>query len=225
MSLYAISDLHLSFSVNKPMDIFPSWENYSGRLQKNWEAKIKQEDVVVIPGDISWGMTLEEAKEDFAFLHRLPGQKIIFKGNHDYWFTTKKKTEDFWKSNGFNTLNMLWNNSYEYENYAIGGTRGWTLEIKEETDKKILQRELGRMQLSLDSMRQKPLIFMHYPPLYKSLVFKEMIALFHKYHVTDVYYGHLHHKSCRYALTGDINGINYHLISADYLQFNPIKLK
>lgn len=221
MSLYAIGDLHLSLGVDKPMDIFRGWENYIEKLSQNWLAMIQPDDTVLIAGDVSWGMNLEEAREDFAFLHQLPGQKILLKGNHDYWFSTKKKVEDFFKINGFASLHILFNNSYLYEDYSLCGTRGWIREDGEPFNQKILSREAGRMKLSLDAAEKTPIVFMHYPPLYAGDSFEQMLSLLHSYHVQQVYYGHLHGKACKYATVGQIDGIEYHLISGDYLEFVP----
>lgn len=224
MSLYAIGDLHLSLGVDKPMDIFAGWENYVEKLTENWTAKIKPEDTVVIAGDISWGMTLQEAKEDFTFLHNLPGQKILLKGNHDYWFSTKRKVEDFFELNGWQTLHLLFNNSYEYDGFSICGTRGWINEPGEPANQKVLSREAGRMELSLQSANCQPLVFFHYPPIFIENQCVEMLEVLKKYQVKRVFYGHLHGKSCSYAVQGVRDGIDYRLISGDYIQFNPVRI-
>lgn len=225
MGLFAIGDLHLSFGVNKQMDIFSGWECYQQRLEENWREAIEKTDTVVIAGDISWGMTLEQAKKDFAFLESLPGQKILMKGNHDYWFSTRKKAEDFFAQEGFSSLRILFNNAFEYQDISICGTRSWINEPGQPQEQKVMDREVGRMKLSLSQARQQPLVFLHYPPLYRNNSFDKMIDLLQEYQVKEVYYGHLHEKACHYAVQGEIDGIRYRLISADYLQFKPLKIK
>ncbi len=225
MSLFAIGDLHLSFGVNKQMDIFSGWECYQQRLEENWREAIEKTDTVVIAGDISWGMTLEQAKKDFAFLESLPGQKILMKGNHDYWFSTRKKAEDFFAQEGFSSLRILFNNAFEYQDISICGTRSWINEPGQPQEQKVMDREVGRMKLSLSQASQQPLVFLHYPPLYRNNSFDKMIDLLQEYQVKEVYYGHLHEKACHYAVQGEIDGIRYRLISADYLQFKPLKIK
>ena len=225
MSLYVIGDLHLSFGTDKPMDVFAGWNNYVEKIEENWKQKVKQEDTVVVAGDISWGMDLAHAKDDFAFIHSLPGRKILLKGNHDYWFSTKKKVEDFFAENGFYTLHLLFNNSYEYEDFSLCGTRGWINEPGEPANKKVLLREAGRMELSLQSAGgRKPIAFLHYPPIYAGNQCDDMIEVFHKYGVKRVFYGHLHGKSCGGAVQGERDGIDYRLVSGDYIQFNPVRV-
>ena len=225
MSLYVIGDLHLSFGTDKPMDVFAGWNNYVEKIEENWKQKVKQEDTVVVAGDISWGMDLAHAKDDFAFIHSLPGRKILLKGNHDYWFSTKKKVEDFFAENGFYTLHLLFNNSYEYEDFSLCGTRGWINEPGEPANKKVLLREASRMELSLQSAGgRKPIAFLHYPPIYAGNQCDDMIEVFHKYDVKRVFYGHLHGKSCGGAVQGERDGIDYRLVSGDYIQFNPVRV-
>lgn len=227
MSLYAIADLHLSFGVDKPMDVFDGWDDYTDKLKDNWIKKVKPDDTVVIAGDISWAMSIEQAKEDFRFIHELPGKKIILKGNHDYWFQTKKKVDDFFEQNGFNSIRMLFNNAYEYGDLAICGTRGWMNEKGISPDKKILLREAGRLQLSLDAAKKTgktPIVFLHYPPIFENDVCKEIVDVLKQNNVKCCYYGHLHGKSCKNAVIGKKDGIEYSLISCDYIQFNPIKI-
>lgn len=225
MSLFAIGDLHLSFGVQKPMDIFPGWEGYTEKLENNWKSVVKEEDTVVIAGDVSWGMNLSQAREDFAFLDSLPGKKLLLKGNHDYWFATKKKTEDFFAQQGFSTLFILFNNAYEYEDLSICGTRSWINEPGEPKEQKVMQREVGRMQLSLSQAKGQPIAFLHYPPIYRNNCFQEMILLLKQSGVKELYYGHLHEKACKYAVEGKVDGINYHLISADHLNFMPLEIR
>lgn len=228
MSLFAIGDLHLSTSVDKPMDVFNGWENYVERLKLNWKNKIKDEDTIVLDGDISWGISLEQAKEDFSLINSLPGKKIILKGNHDYWWTTKSKMENFFELNCFNTLKILNNNHYKYEGFGICGTRGWINETNVEADKKVLLREAGRLNNSIISAKKdglSPIVFLHYPPIYASDYNYEILEVLHNHDIKQCYYGHIHGKGCDYAINGERDGINYTLISSDFLQFSPIKIK
>ena len=224
MSLFAIADLHLSLGADKPMDIFPGWAGSVEKLEKNWRENVRPEDTVVIAGDISWGLEIGETKEDFAFLDSLPGTKLLLKGNHDLWFSTKTKVERFFEENGFSTLKILFNNAYEYGDYAICGTRGW---MNDQTDKKVLLRECGRLRLSLEAgkkLGKKPLVFLHYPPVYGGGECYEILDVLLEYGIERVYYGHIHGYSAGYAINGIRNGIDFRLISCDYIQFNPIKI-
>lgn len=225
MKLFAIADTHLSFGVDKPMDVFRGWENYVERLKNFWESTISEEDTVMIAGDISWGMNLEEALPDFQFLHQLPGTKIFLKGNHDYWFGTKKKTEDFWKQHGLDSLNMLFNNFFPFGEYGICGTRGWLNEPGEPAQLKVIQREAARLRMSLDAClkeKKEPIVFLHYPPVSKSGNSEEITNVLEEYHIKRVYYGHLHGASHQHAIQGLYHGTNYTLIAGDYLRFEPI---
>lgn len=224
MSLFAIADLHLSLGVDKPMDVFPGWQGYVQKLEKNWRENVKPEDTVVIAGDISWALDISESVEDFAFLDSLPGTKILLKGNHDLWFSTKTKVERFFEEQGFSTLKILFNNAYEYEDYVICGTRGW---MNEQTEKKVLLRECGRLRLSLDAgkkMGKKPLVFLHYPPVYGGGECYEILQVLLEYDIRQVWYGHIHGYSAGYAINGERNGIDFRLISCDFIQFNPVKI-
>ena len=224
MSLYVIADLHLSFGTDKPMDIFGGWEDYAQQIQKNWISKVDVCDTVVIPGDISWGMDLEEARPDFEFLDKLPGKKILLKGNHDYYFSTKNKIDKFFSENSFKSLNFLSNNSYECGKYSICGTRGWVNEPGQAADSKILKREAGRLKLSLDSAKKEPIVFLHYPPIFRGGETVEILNVLREYKIKRVYYGHLHGRSCKYAAEGVVDGIYYKLISSDHLKFNLLKI-
>jgi len=228
LSLYTIGDLHLSLGSEKPMDIFGGWENYVEKLLVNWNSKIKADDTVVLVGDLSWAVTLQQAEKDFSFVNSLPGKKIILKGNHDYWWTTKNKMEKFYVEKGFNTLNILHNNHYQYEKYGICGTRGWINETVVESDKKVLLREAGRLNTSIVSAKNQgliPIVFLHYPPIYATNYNYEILEVLHNHDIKQCYYGHIHGKSCDYAINGERDGINYTLISSDYLQFSPKKIK
>lgn len=224
MSLFAIADLHLSLGVDKPMDVFPGWAGYVEKLKKNWRENVRPEDTVVVAGDISWGLDISEAKEDFAFLDRLPGTKILLKGNHDLWFSTKTKVEKFFAENGFSTLKILFNNAYEYGDRAICGTRGW---MNDPIEKKVLLRECGRLRMSLEEGKKfgkEPLVFLHYPPVFGGGECYEILDVLLEYGIKQVYYGHIHGYSSGYAINGIRNGIDFRLISCDFVQFNPVKI-
>ncbi len=233
MSIFVIADTHLSESTEKPMDIFGSrWNNWTEKLCKNWVDTVKEDDTVIIPGDISWAMTLEEAKKDFALLNSLPGNKIIGKGNHDYWWNTLRKNEEFFASEGFHTLKLLFNNSYLVENTVICGCRGWYNDDKNAPANadygKIVAREAGRLKLSLQSAEQygedkKRLVFFHFPPLFNEFVCREIIDVLKEYKITECFYGHIHGKYDIPQET-EFEGIKFTLISADYLDFKPCKI-
>ena len=224
MSLFAIADLHLSLGVDKPMDVFPGWAGYVEKLEKNWRENVRPEDTVVVAGDISWGLDISEAKEDFAFLDQLPGTKILLKGNHDLWFSTKTKVEKFFAENGFSTLKILFNNAYEYGDRAICGTRGW---MNDPIEKKVLLRECGRLRMSLEEGKKfgkEPLVFLHYPPVFGGGECYAILDVLLEYGIKQVYYGHIHGYSSGYAINGVRNGIDFRLISCDFVQFNPVKI-
>ena len=229
MAVFAIADLHLSLGTDKPMDIFRGWQNYLERLEKNWRALITDDDTVVIAGDISWAMKLEDCFEDFSFLNSLPGQKILLKGNHDYWWATKKKVDDYLESNHFDTIRILFNNCYVADGVTICGSRGWYYDADTQADIKVINREVGRLKLSLDSAKTsetKPVVFLHYPPVYGELECEEIMEALLSYDIKECYYGHLHgghtHKN---AVTGMYRGINMHLISCDYTEFMPVLVR
>jgi len=210
------------------MNIFGGWENYVEKLTENWHNNIKPDDTVVLVGDLSWGISLEQSESDLNFVNLLPGKKIILKGNHDFWWTTKNKMEVFFSQKGFNTLNILHNNHFEYEKIGICGTRGWINETSIEADKKVLAREAGRLNTSILSAKNKglePIVFLHYPPIYASNCNYEILEVLFKHGIKQCYYGHIHGKSCDYSINGERDGINYTLISSDYLHFNPLKIQ
>ena len=223
MALYAIGDTHLSLSSDKPMDVFGgSWEGYVEKLRAGF-AHVKPEDTVVLCGDLSWGMSLEEARADFAFLDALPGRKILLKGNHDYWWTTANKMNTFFQENGFTTLNILHNNCYFYGDLALCGTRGWFFEENAKPQSaKVFRREVMRLEASLKAAGEKPkIVFLHYPPRYKGYECPEILDLLAKYQVRRCFYGHLHGGSHRLATEGQWDGVEFRLVSADYLGFHP----
>ena len=227
MSLFVIADLHLPLGVNKPMDIFGGWDNYVEKLEYNWQKNVEEDDTVVIPGDISWAMGLEQAKKDFEFINKLNGTKIISKGNHDYWWNTKNKMDNFFAANGFNTINILHNNHYKYGEFGICGSRGWINESSEPADKKIVEREAQRLTMSIESALKEnllPIVFLHYPPIYGTSCNYDILEVLHKYNIKWCFYGHIHGRGIDYALNGSRDGINYRLISGDFLKFNPLNI-
>ena len=228
MSLFTLADLHLSLGTDKPMDIFKGWDNYTNLIRDTWNYLVQPEDTVVVPGDISWALKIEEAKADFDYIHRLNGTKILLKGNHDLWFSTKRKVEDFLAQNGFDSIKILFNNSYEYGDYVLCGTRGWINEQGEAVDKKVLNREAGRLRLSLEDGKKtgkQPIVFLHYPPIYGDSECYEILDVLKEYGVKRCFYGHIHGHSCSYAINGERNGIDFRLVSCDFVGFCPVLVK
>ena len=228
MALYAIGDLHLSFEADKPMDVFgKAWTGYVDKLRAGL-SKIGPEDTTVLLGDLSWSMDLEHARADFAFINAIPGRKIILKGNHDYWWTTASKFYKFCAEQDFSELWILNNNCYPFGDFAICGTRGWFFEEEKGSahDEKILNRELIRLESSLQAAGEREKIcFLHYPPVYRGYRCQPILDLLHRYGVRQCWYGHLHSESHRLAVTGDYEGIDFRLVSADYVNFTPILVK
>lgn len=224
MSIFALGDTHLSFSSDKPMNVFSGWQNYEERLKKNWEKTVSDCDTVVVAGDISWSMSLENAREDLAFLDSLPGTKLLMKGNHDYWWATKTKAERFFEENGFKTLKILHNNAYRVGDFSLCGSRGWFFDASDANDKKVILREAKRLQISIDEAKKlggEIIVFLHYPPLMTTGVCEEMIEVLERNEIRRCFYAHLHGASCLNAITGDVGNVNYSLISADHLEFCP----
>lgn len=224
MALYAIGDLHLSLGADKPMDIFGgNWLGYMDKLRQGLSV-IGPADTTVLLGDLSWALDLEGAKEDFRFLNEIPGRKIILKGNHDYWWNTVTKFQRFCQENSFSDLHILNNNHFEYEGVALCGTRGWFFEEEKsgEHDEKVFRRELLRLEASLQSAGELPkLVFLHYPPRYRGYQCPEILELLTKYGVRACYYGHLHGASHGLAMEGVWDGVEFRLVSADKLDFQP----
>lgn len=228
MPLFTIADLHLSLQENKPMDIFGgSWQGYVDKLRANWIKTVGENDTVVIPGDLTWSMTLQNALADFVFLESLPGSKILLKGNHDYYFQTRAKLTAFFEINGIKSIDILHNNYFEYEDIALCGTRGWTIDPAQgDEDVKILNREIIRLAASLDAAgddREK-IVFLHFPPVYRKYACQPMLELFDKHGVKRCYYGHLHAGAREFAFEGTRNGVEYKLVSGDNLDFLPCKV-
>ncbi|HZK21110.1 MAG TPA: metallophosphoesterase [Oscillospiraceae bacterium] len=227
MSLFAIGDTHLSLSCEKPMDIFKGWDNYTNRLSENWSRVVGQDDTVVIAGDVSWAMTLKEAKKDFEFINALPGKKLLLKGNHDYWWGTLSKMNEFNKENGFHSISFIHNNAYLVGEFAVCGTRGWFYDDAE-PDEKILQREAGRLKTSISAAKKTggmPIVFLHYPPVNEFVVCKEILNVLKEEDIKYCYFGHLHGFVSSMNARFNYDGIQFELISADYLKFSPKLIK
>lgn len=227
MSLYTISDPHLSFGTEKPMDIFRGWQDYTQRLADNWSALVTDRDTVVIPGDISWAMRLGDTVPDLAFLDALPGTKLIGKGNHDYWWCTMKKMEEFLAENHFDSIKFLFNNAYAADGFAVAGTRGWFFDAESEDVEKVLKREAGRLRTSIEAAKAlggELRVFLHYPVIYDGKVCEELFSVLKEYDVKRCYFGHIHgDRSGRYA-DFEHDGIRFSLVSADFLSFCPKKI-
>ncbi len=227
MALYAIADTHLSLSTDKPMDVFRGWSDYMQRLENQWRALVEPTDTVVIAGDISWGMSLKEALADFRFLNDLPGQKLIFKGNHDYWWTTRRKMDTFLEENGLHTLRIVHNDAVVVGDIAVCGTRGWFYDEEEPDNAKILAREAGRLATSIAAAKQTgatPVVFLHYPPIFDGRECTELLEVLKRENITRCYYGHVHSAGIRVAFQGEWEGIEFRLISGDSLGFCPLHI-
>lgn len=231
MAIYAISDLHLSLGTDKPMDVFGDrWKDHVNRLERNWNQVVGKDDVVLIPGDISWGINLDEALPDFRFIDLLSGMKIIGKGNHDYWWSTRRKFKGFLDANGLGTISMLHNNAFRVGDYAICGSRGWIdpgdPDFKEE-DRKIFSREIERLRMSLEEGKRlggEIIAMLHYPPFDSAHRPNDFVDLMGKYDVKVCIYGHIHGKWEESWRDETIDGIRFLLVSADFLSFMPVRI-
>ena len=227
MSLFAIADPHLSLDADKSMEVFRGWQDYVARLEANWRAVVGEEDTVVIAGDLSWGMSLAGALRDMQFLHSLPGRKLLLKGNHDYWWSTRRKMDTFFEEHGLHSLQIVHNDAALVEGIAVCGTRGWFYEEAkgEAHDRKIMLREVGRLEASLKAAGDKTkLVFLHYPPKYQGYECPEILALLDAYHVPLCCYGHIHSRGCRSAFQGMYHETEFRLLSADYISFCPRRI-
>ncbi len=222
MSIYTISDLHLSFGADKPMNIFRGWDNHTDRLKANWNRLVKADDTVILPGDFSWGLKIDETLPDFKFLEALNGKKIILKGNHDLWWSTVKKLNEFFQKNEIKSVSVLFNNTIIAEGHAISGTRGWFYDDK--ADKKIIAREVGRLEKSLSDAEKTGLpilAFLHYPPVYNGEICQEIFDVIKKHNIKTVYHGHIHGAGLNNA-TKEYDGVSFKLISCDCVDFTPV---
>ncbi len=225
--IHTIGDLHLSFGCNKPMNIFNGWRDYEQKLEASWRQQVGPDDTVILCGDLSWGMSLEESLPDFKFIEGLPGKKIILKGNHDYWWNTVSKMNAFFEANGLQSMRFLHNNAFPVENIAIAGTRGWFYDLDETEDKKVLLREAGRLKASLETAMKtglEPVVFLHYPPIYGDYYCEEMLEVLAAFPVCRCFYGHIHAAGCARAFQGEYNGVEYRLVSADFMEFKLLRV-
>ena len=227
--IYTIADLHLSFGTDKPMDIFSGWTNYTERIRNNWQRLVEPNDTVVIAGDISWAMKLNEINKDFEYIQSLNGKKIILKGNHDYWWTTKSKMDKYISDSGFDSVSILHNNYYVVEDTAICGTRGWFYDAEKDEDMLILKREVGRLKMSIEPALKagyQPIVFLHYPPIYNGMECTEIMNVLREYEIKKCFYGHVHGgNASKKAFIGEKYGIKFQLIACDYINFTPMSIK
>ncbi len=234
MSIYVIADLHLSFNQDKPMNIFgENWNEHTEKIKNNWIKRVKEEDYIILLGDFSWETYLPDTQKDFAYLNELPGKKILLRGNHDYWWGTLRSMQNFIKESEFENIDFLYNNSYCIENKILIGTRGWNISDNEE-DSKMIKRESARLELSIQDGIQKygiekeMIAFFHYPPISISEVLRkedtEFTKILKKYNIKKCYYGHLHGNSQKDAVVQEVDGVTYTLVSADYLNFDLVKI-
>ena len=234
MSIYVIGDLHLSFSEDKPMDIFgDNWSGHEEKIKKDWIEKVTDNDLVILPGDFSWSMKLEDTEKDFEYINNLPGKKLLLKGNHDYWWNTITKMRKFLKDKNFQNIDFIYNQGFEFDNYIISGTRGWSL-LEEDKDEKVLNRELARLEASIKDGLEKAgdnkeiIVFMHYPPISNTRILNheeaQFVEIMKKYNVKKCFYGHLHGASIREAFEGEFEGIEFKLVSADGLNLKLYKI-
>ncbi|MBQ5561953.1 MAG: metallophosphoesterase [Clostridia bacterium] len=227
--IYTIADLHLSFGEDKSMEVFRGWENYTERIKQNWQRIVEPDDTVVIAGDISWAMKLSEINEDFQFIQKLNGKKIILKGNHDYWWTTKLKMDRYLIENGFDSVRILHNNYFMVEDTAICGTRGWFYDAEKDEDMLILKREVGRLKMSIEPAIKdgyEPVVFLHYPPIYNNIECEEIMNVLREYNIKKCFYGHVHEgNAAKKAFNGEKDGISFRLIACDYIKFTPVSIK
>lgn len=227
MALFAMGDTHLSLGTDKPMDKFPGWENYVARMEQNWRKLLRPDDTIVIPGDISWGITLEEARPDFAWLESLPGTKIISKGNHDYWWSTLTKMEAFLQDEGFETIRFCHNNAYVVGDIAVCATRGWFFDDETPHSDKVIHRECGRLKTGIDAAiatGKEPFVFLHYPPVTNDRECTPIMDVLRESGIRTCYYAHLHGNAIRTAFQGERDGITFRLVSSDSMGFCPLRI-
>jgi predicted phosphohydrolase len=229
VSVFALSDLHLGFAVNKPMDIFGStWKNHSSKIKANWMQAVGKDDIILVPGDISWGINFTEAKEDLNFLDSLPGKKFISRGNHDYWWGSLKKVEQFVGS----SIVPLQREAINCGGFVLAASKGWNTPLwdgfKPSNDSKLYRRELERMKLTLERAAemkesgQKLVYMMHFPPVIDGEP-SEFAELLCQAEVSLCLYGHLHEKWSP-SVNMEHNGVKYRIVSADYLNFMPLDI-
>ncbi|HLR20883.1 MAG TPA: metallophosphoesterase [Tissierellaceae bacterium] len=222
--IYGIGDLHFDYSKSKPMDIFgDNWVEHEEQIINNWKDIVKDEDLVLIPGDISWALKLNEAYDDLKRVDKLPGKKILSKGNHDYWWQSLKKINDL----GLKSLYFIQNTSYIYDNISISGTRGWSSRDSndfDESDEKVFRRELLRLEMSLNNIKEEvdtKIVMLHYPPFNNNREPNEFVELMKEQDVDICVYGHLHAEGHKHIVEGNISDIDFYCISSDYIKFIP----
>jgi predicted phosphohydrolase len=230
VKIFAISDLHLSFSADKPMDVFgQAWENYFEKITESWTALVAEEDAVLLPGDLSWAMTLENAAIDIAAVARFPGKKIIVRGNHDYWWKSISRVRDCLPENFY----ALQNDALKLGGFIFCGTRGWTVPGSPnftDEDKKIYSRECERLKMSLAAMEklrtgeEKTVCLLHYPPFSSKREPTELTGLLQAHKIDCAVYGHLHGKECRADAKVVIGGVPYYIASCDIVKNRLIQL-
>ncbi len=237
MSLYVMADLHLSSDRSKSMDIFgPRWHGYMEKIEKNWRAVVTDEDTVIIPGDISWSLKLEDSLADFRFLDSLPGKKLIGKGNHDFWWSTQSKLRAFWEEHGITSVDILYNNAHLFDDCIVAGTRGWFVEEGQQKTvgdveyAKIVNREVIRLRMSLEEAKKLRetanaelpiLVFLHFPPVWNGFVCREIVDVLKEFGVKTCYFGHIH-GAYYVPRTTEFEGIELVLCAADFLNFSPM---
>ncbi len=241
MSLFVIADLHLSSDGSKSMEKFgPRWIDYMNKIKRNWTAVVKENDTVIVPGDISWSLKLEDSLADLLFLESLPGKKLIGKGNHDFWWSTASKMNAFWSENNIQSIQMLYNNAYALKDCIVCGTRGWFVEESQQNTVgsvdylRIVNREVIRLRMSLDQAKalqkspenaEKPiLVFLHFPPVWNDFVCREIMDVLHEYKIKTCYFGHIH-GAYHAPRTTRFEEIDFILCAADYLNFAPLPVR
>jgi predicted phosphohydrolase len=237
MAIYALADLHLSLSCpDKSMEVFgSSWGEYILKVKENWEQTVTGSDTVLIPGDISWATYINKAEEDFKFISDLPGRKLLSRGNHDYWWTTMKKMEEFFAEKGFTNMEFVRTNVVEVEDCLITGTRGWMIETKESIEgsdnRKIYEREKLRIKMCIDVLNEadpghakKHILMIHYPPITAKQDFTEFAEMMAQGGIDICVYGHLHGSAHKKAFEGDFEGMRLICASADYADFKPVRI-
>lgn len=222
--IYGIGDLHFDYSKRKPMDIFgDNWIDHEEQIISNWKEMVKEDDLVLLPGDLSWALKLPEAYEDLRRIDELPGQKVLVKGNHDYWWQSLNKMNDL----RLKSIYFIQNTSFIYNDIAIAGTRGWIApdhDSFDESDEKVFRRELLRLEMSLKDIKEdvnKKIVMTHYPPFNMDSKPNEIVEIMKKYDVDTCIYGHLHAEGHKYAIEGNVDGIEFHCVSSDYIDFIP----
>ena len=245
MAIFVLSDLHLSTGdkTNKSMEVFGNrWQDYISKIEKNWNAVVEPLDTVIVPGDISWAMKLEDSYEDLKFLDSLNGKKLLGKGNHDFWWATSSKMKKFFADNRFDSLEILYNNAFIIEDRIVCGTRGWFPEesrqitVGEVDFEKIVNREVGRLKLSLaDAVKKRaeyleahgielPIsVFLHFPPVWTGVEMTALVDVLEEYGIKEVYFGHIH-SSYAYPASFVHKNIKFTLTSSDFLSFYPLKI-